>query len=117
MLPAANGLQRSRSLAANPAVTCKPTLQTATREASWSAQKLLNAHDLGLVRWAVRCGYVRDPVANRATALQTVGRAPYAQRTSVENMRINHRRADICVAEQLLNGSNVVAILDQVRRK
>ena len=36
---------------------------------------------------------------------------------SVEDMGIEHRSADTCVAEELLDGSNVVAVLQEVGGK
>jgi hypothetical protein len=57
------------------------------------------------------------PQLTGSQPLQTTGRTSDAERTSVENVRIDHRRADIRMAEQLLDGSNVIAILEQVRRK
>jgi hypothetical protein len=32
-------------------------------------------------------------------------------------MRVNHRRLHVLVAKQFLNGSDVIAVLEQVRRK
>jgi hypothetical protein len=46
-----------------------------------------------------------------------VDRAAHAERTTIEHVRVDHRRADIRVPEQLLHGPNVVSILEQVRRK
>jgi hypothetical protein len=57
------------------------------------------------------------PQLNGPPPLQSVGRAPDAEPTSVEKVGVDHRRADIRVAEQLLNGSNVIAVLEQVGRK
>lgn len=42
--------------------------------------------------------------------------AVYAMAASIEHMRVDHGRTDICVPEQFLNGSDVVAVLKQVAR-
>ena len=44
----------------------------------------------------------------------TAGRQGFAQRPAVEYVRVDHRRADVSMTEQLLNGSDVVAILEQM---
>jgi len=61
---------------------------------------------------------VRAVAANRERALlQTIGRTPDTQRTTIQDVRVNHRRADIRMAEQFLNRSNVVPVLEQMRCK
>ena len=57
------------------------------------------------------------PQVTAPPALQLVGRAPDAKCTSVQNMCVDHGGADVRMAEQFLNGSNVVAALEQVPRK
>ena len=52
-----------------------------------------------------------------STWLQTIRGAPHAQGAPIQDVRVNHRRADIRMAEQLLDCSNVVAILKEMRRK
>jgi hypothetical protein len=37
--------------------------------------------------------------------------------TSVQNMGVNHRRANVAMAQQFLHGANVVAVGQKVRRK
>jgi len=48
--------------------------------------------------------------------LLQIKRAFYAC-SFVENVRVNHRRADILVSEQFLNRADVVMIFKQVRGK
>ena len=45
---------------------------------------------------------------------EPVDGAAHAERTTIEHVRIHHRRTDVRVPEQLLHGSNVVPILEQV---
>ena len=42
---------------------------------------------------------------------------PHAAGAVTENMRTDHRRRDIAVAEQLLHGPNIMALLQKVGRK
>jgi hypothetical protein len=46
--------------------------------------------------------------------IKPVDGAVHAERTAIEHVRVDHRRADVRVPEQLLHGSDVVAILEQV---
>ena len=64
-------------------------------------------------------GYVRATAANRGGGdpLQPVGRAPDAQRASIQDVGVDHRRPDIVVAEQFLNRPDVVPHLQQVGGK
>ena len=41
----------------------------------------------------------------------------YSGRAGSQNVRVKHGRGDILVTEQLLHGSNVVSVLEQMRRK
>jgi hypothetical protein len=43
---------------------------------------------------------------------ETIDRAAHAERTAIEDVRVHHRRAHVGVAQQLLHGPNVVAILE-----
>ena len=73
---------------------------------------------LDVIGGIVERGYMQPTAANRELAsLQTIGWAPNAQRTPIQDVSVNHRRADIRMAEQFLNRSNVVPVLEQVRRK
>src|SRR5664279_4944214 len=56
-------------------------------------------------------------LALRQRILQTVERAAHALAATVENVRVDHRRADVLVAEQLLDGADAVAALEQMRRE
>jgi hypothetical protein len=46
-----------------------------------------------------------------------VGRAPDSGRTSVKDVRVNHRRAHVLMTEQLLDGPDVVALFQEVGRE
>src|SRR5947199_3012703 len=47
----------------------------------------------------------------------SVGRASDASRPQVEDMRVDHRGTDVAVTEELLDGPDVVVILEQVGRE
>jgi uncharacterized glyoxalase superfamily protein PhnB len=49
--------------------------------------------------------------------LQTVERAFHAQPARIQHVRVDHRRADIRVAEQFLHRSDVLAGFQQMRRE
>ena len=58
----------------------------------------------------------RRQAANRVDAKsEPVDRAAHAERSTIEHVRVDHRRADIRMPEQFLHGSDVVAVLEQVR--
>jgi hypothetical protein len=42
---------------------------------------------------------------------------PDAQGTPIQDVRVDHRRAHIRMAEQFLHGLDVVSVLEQMRRK
>jgi hypothetical protein len=46
-----------------------------------------------------------------------VDRAPYTGRPAIQDMRVDLRRRDVAVPEQFLNGTDVVPVLEQVRRE
>ena len=48
---------------------------------------------------------------------QAIRRTPHAQRPTIEDVSINHRRADVRMAQQLLQRPNVVPVLQQVSRE
>jgi len=52
-----------------------------------------------------------------SVSAQYVERTPHALSPAVQHMGVDHRRRDIRVAEQLLHRADVVAGLEQVRRK
>jgi hypothetical protein len=64
-----------------------------------------------------RCAKCRASSLPLAPRSQHVRRAPHATATSVEHVRIDHRRPHVGMAEQLLLGTNVVAILQEVCRE
>ena len=51
------------------------------------------------------------------TSSEAVDGATHAERTTLEHVRVHHRRADVRVAEQLLHRPDVVPILEQMGRK
>jgi hypothetical protein len=46
-----------------------------------------------------------------------IRRTSYRKTPAIENMGIDHRRSDTPMSEQLLNGSDVIAVFKQVRRE
>src|SRR2546425_11218045 len=54
---------------------------------------------------------------SEARPRETVRRASDGCRTTVGHVRVDHGRADILVTEQLLDGSDVVAVLEQMSRE
>ncbi len=52
-----------------------------------------------------------------STFQKPVRRALNASAASIQNMRVDHCRADIPVTQQLLYGPDVVAVFEQMRRK
>src|SRR5215470_16872478 len=44
-----------------------------------------------------------------------VGRARHARGPAVEHVRVDHRRADVVVSQELLDGADVAPVLEQVR--
>jgi len=50
-----------------------------------------------------------------STFQKSVCRALNASAASIQNMRVDHRRADITVTQQLLYGPDVVAVFEQMR--
>jgi hypothetical protein len=57
------------------------------------------------------CGRVRG------SGSKAVRRASHAPPSSIQDMGVDHGGLDIVVAEQLLDSADVVAVLDQMRRK
>src|SRR5881628_2316625 len=55
--------------------------------------------------------------ASESGCRQTVRRASDGCRTAVEHVRVDHGRAGILVTEQLLDGADVVAVLEQMSRE
>jgi len=51
---------------------------------------------------------------DRNILLREIQGAPHTSSSAVEDMRVNHRRVDVSVPQQLLDGSNVVPFLQQV---
>src|SRR5206468_3919395 len=54
------------------------------------------------------------PPARCSSVEEAIRRTPYRTRPAVEHVRVDHRGADITVAEQLLHRANVVPVLQQV---
>ena len=52
-----------------------------------------------------------------AALSQPVERTPNAKAATVQHVQVRHRRGDVGMPEQLLHGANVVAVLEEVRRK
>jgi hypothetical protein len=47
----------------------------------------------------------------------SIKRAADMQTGPIQDVRVKHGRGDILVAEQLLHGSNVVSVFQQMRRR
>ena len=58
---------------------------------------------------------VRPQPTESRSLLQPVGGAPDAQRASIQDVRADHGRADVRMAEQFLDRADVVPALEQVR--
>ena len=54
---------------------------------------------------------------NIGPGLQTVDRTPDAERPAIEHVCVDHRRAHVPMAEQLLDGPNVITVLEEMRRE
>ena len=64
----------------------------------------------------------RIPATNRgitasSTLRTSVRRAPHPATTAVQDVCVDHSRADVLVAEELLDGPDVVAVLQEVGRE
>src|SRR5262245_25743706 len=53
----------------------------------------------------------------RVLAGSPVERADHVQRTTIDDVRVDHRRSDIAVSEQSLDGADVRPCLQEVRRE
>src|SRR5713101_6846321 len=100
---------------------CEGSQRTTVEVSGMGRLKCHNRYELFVVQLATRrAGYVRTVAANHAVRVvgsQPVGRTSHAKRSTVEHVRVNHRRADVRMAEKLLHGANVIAVLQQMRRK
>jgi len=81
------------------------TDQPAKRSTTWRVP--LNSNG----RWLAANVRVQPGLRDQSEA---VDRAAHAKRAPIEHARVHHRRADVRVAQQLLDGPNVVPILEQV---
>jgi hypothetical protein len=54
--------------------------------------------------------------SGRSGGLRGVERAPYGEASStlIQDVRVDHRGADVAVAEELLNRSDIDAVLQQM---
>jgi hypothetical protein len=55
--------------------------------------------------------------SRRPVATQLIKRTPDATSALIQDMRIDHRRADISMAKEFLNGPDVVPGFEQMCRK
>ena len=55
--------------------------------------------------------------ATRFVRSQTIGRTSHSQCTSIQDVRVDHRCADIGMAKELLDCANVVPVFEQMRGK
>ena len=63
--------------------------------------------------------FTREPCGIKpdVRSSEAIRRAPDAERSSIQDMQIHHRRRDGGVAEQFLDRADVVAILPEMRGK
>ena|SRR6266511_3736896 len=93
----------------------------------WPLPVGINSHDKGPLTRSLSVGSRQDrtlrefyPVSayhSKSILIQCVGRASDATTTAIEYMGIDHRCFHILVAEQILNCTDIVAILKQMRGK
>ena len=55
--------------------------------------------------------------AKRFACSQAISRTSHSQCTPIEDVRVDHRRADVRMAEELLDRANVVPVFEQMRGK
>jgi hypothetical protein len=66
----------------------------------------------------LQCALPRSPRTNRQGLSRGIGRTPHsAIAGTVENVRVNHGRPQILVAQEILDRSNIISVLDQVHGK
>src|SRR5678815_2465887 len=58
-----------------------------------------------------------EPKGGRSSARAAIERARHGARAPVQNVRVDHRRRNIGLAEQLLHGAYVMSALEQVSGK
>lgn len=98
-----------------------------TSEFAGTATRLTDAvrytrsdHDLTPATQRIRPACEHDNGRRRAPLTGSdhrIDRAPHTASPAVQHVRVDHRRAHIAVAQQLLDCANVVARLEQVRRE
>ena len=98
----------TQPLAANHDVSSRPPHAQPTKH-----QRVLTFDRTPVPRLAaVARGPTKWPVPS-----ETIDGAAHAKGTTIQNVQVHHRRADVGVAQQLLHGPNVVAILEQLCRE
>jgi hypothetical protein len=98
---------------------CEASQPTATSHGTeCSGNSSMCRQMLDVAERVIGRGHRQTTAANRELAsLQGIGRTPDAQGTSIQDVCVDHRRADIRLAEQFLHRSDVVSVLEQMRRK
>jgi hypothetical protein len=81
-----------------------------------SSLQLVVSSELRCYRRGPSVAMMCEPPQQPRPATTTIGRTPHPGRTAIQHVRVDHRRADVRVAEKLLKGSDVVPILERVRR-
>ena len=88
------------------------------RPLGWRSRNLLIHDHIVATMGSGREGLCADACSQPGRpCLQTISGTPDAQRTAIQDVRVDHGRADIRVAEQFLHRSNVIPIFEQMRRK
>ena len=82
-----------------------------------AGRKSLHHKTLWFVRSPREEAYVRAAAAIRGATLQPVGWTRNAERAPIQDVGVDHRRADVRMTEQFLHRSNVVPILEQMGRE
>src|SRR5919198_6002713 len=107
---------------ASPATPCSVSgsrLDSSRRSSALSPRPL--AHKSGVPqapRYAAwRCSVSRVRYLGPSWVEDPVGRTPDGGWSSVQNVGVDHRRAHVAVAEQLLDRTDVMAVLEQMRRE
>ena len=96
-------------------------MQRDTREAVFGVRRVCLDPDALRMRAPARPGKVtveqgrEKPSCASSASEETVGRGLDASRTAVQDMRVDHRRGDVLVAEQFLHSADVATVLEEVR--
>src|SRR5881396_1986345 len=106
------------SLAAEGAIMCEASQSTTDLPLFCGLCKSLRRRRIQCAATATSTQIMCEATQPTQTRpLQTIRGTPDAQSTSVEDMCVNHRGDDVRMAEQFLNSSNIVPVLEQMCRE